>query len=249
MIRRKSNECNFNNIILMTSIYHAKILTSILISENIKINILNFIHPNQLKEIPDDYLMSSRLISFGSRHYIPPDILDRIGYGSYNLHPGPPNYPGWAPFYYAIYDRATRYGVTFHEMNDKIDAGDIVRVRDFDIPAHATTQELVNLTEFHMFELLKELAPSLKNQTDYLATTDLNWQRQPLKKKDFLAICHIPLDISEDELNRRVFAFGDSDGTIFPYLIKDNKKYRLSFDTDHPDRYSHWLHGKRFVID
>ena len=56
-------------------------------------------------------------------------------------------------------------------------------------------------------------------------------------------------NISEEELNRRVFAFGDSDGTIFPYLIKDNKKYRLSFDTDHPDRHSHWLHGKRFVID
>ena len=62
-------------------------------------------------------------------------------------------------------------------------------------------------------------------------------------------MCHITLDISEEELNRRVFAFGDSDGTIFPYLIKDNKKYRLSFDTDHPDRHSHWLHGKRFVID
>ena len=249
MIRRKSNECNFNNIILMTSIYHAKILTNILISENININILNFIHPNQLKEIPDDYLMSSRLISFGSRHYIPPDILDRIGYGSYNLHPGPPNYPGWAPFYYAIYDRATRYGVTFHEMNDKIDAGKIIRVRDFDIPSGSTTQALVNLTELHMFEMIKELAPSLVNLSEYMEANGDQWQRQPLKKNDFLAICNIQMNISFEELNHRIFAFGDSDGTIFPYLIKNNKKYRLAFDADHPDRHSVWLHGKRFVIE
>jgi len=249
MRRHASNKYKFNNIVLMTSHYHAKLITEIFVSENQKINILHFIHPNQLEELPDDFMMSSRLISFGSRHYISPDILDRIGYGAYNLHPGPTNYPGWAPFYYAIYDRATRYGVTFHEMNDKIDAGNIVRMRDFDIPAGSSTQELVNLTEFHMFELLKELAPSLANQADYLDTTDDQWQRLPLKKKDFLAICHIPLDISEEELNRRIFAFGDSDGSIFPYLVADNKKYRLAFNQDHPDRHSFWLHGKRFVIE
>jgi len=233
----------------MTSHFHAKIITEILVAVNEKINVLHFIHPNQLADLPEDYLMSSRLISFGSRHYISPVILQQIGYGSYNLHPGPTHYPGWAPFYYAIYDQATRYGVTFHEMNDKIDAGDIVCVRDFDIPPHSTTQELVNITEFHMFELLKDLAPAFSNHVEYLATTDLKWQRQPLKKKDFLAICQIPLDISDEELNRRIFAFGDSDGTIFPYLIAESKKYRLAFDTDHQDRHSYWLHGKRFVIE
>lgn len=233
----------------MTSHIHAKLITKFFVSINEKINILHFIHPNQLAELPHDFLMSSRLISFGSRHYIAPDILNRIGYGAYNLHPGPTHYPGWAPFYYAIYDQATRYGVTFHEMNDKIDAGDIVRVRDFDIAPHTTTQDLVNITEFHMFELLKDMADALANHADYLPTTDLKWQREPLKKKDFLAICHIPLDISEAELNRRLFAFGDSDGNIFPYLTADNKKYRMAFDSDHPDRHSFWLHGKRFVIE
>ena len=249
MRRHASNQYKFSNIVLMTSHFHAKIITEILVAENEKINVLHFIHPNQLADLPEDYLMSSRLISFGSRHYISPDILEQIGYGAYNLHPGPTNYPGWAPFYYAIYDQATRYGITFHEMTAKIDAGDIVHVREFDIPPHSTTQELVNLTEFHMFEQLKELAPALANQAEYLPTTDLKWQRLPLKKKDFVAICHIPLDISAQELNRRIFAFGDSDGNIFPYLIAGGKKYRLAFDSDHPDRHSYWLHGKRFVIE
>jgi len=249
MKRHTANQYKFNNIVLMTSHFYANLISNIFVEENKKINILYFIHPSQLADLPDDFLMSSRLISFGSRHYISPDILNRIGYGAYNLHPGPTNYPGWAPFYYAIYDQATRYGVTFHEMHDKIDAGDIVRVRDFDIAPHTNTQDLVNITEFHMFELLKDVADALANQADYLPTTDLKWQRKPLKKKDFLDICHIPLDISEAELNLRLFAFGDSDGNIFPYLMADNKKYRMAFDSDHPDRHSFWLHGKRFVIE
>jgi hypothetical protein len=46
-----------------------------------------------------------------------------------------------------------------------------------------------------------------------------------------------------------VFAFGDSDGEVFPYLMIEGQKYRLAFASDHPDRYSHWLHGIRFVIE
>ena len=249
MKRHTANQYKFNNIVLMTSHFYANLISNIFVEENKKINILYFIHPSQLADLPDDFLMSSRLISFGSRHYISPDILNRIGYGAYNLHPGPTNYPGWAPFYYAIYDQATQYGVTFHEMNSQIDAGDIVRVREFDIPPQSTTQQLVNLTEFHMFELLKELAPALTNQAEYLEHTNREWQRAPLKKKDFLDICNIPLDISKEELSRRIFAFGDSDGNIFPYLISNAKKYRLAFDTDHPDRHSIWLHDTRFVIE
>lgn len=233
----------------MTSRFHADIITKLLIAENKDINVLNFIHPDQLNVIPDEYLMSSRLISFGSRHYIPSSLLDRVGYGAYNFHPGPPDYPGWAPFYYAIYDRAAKFGVTCHEMTAKIDAGDIVAVRTFEIPPRCSTQTLVNLTEHEMFEMFKELSPAIACQSAYLPTTPIRWQREPLKKKDFINICHIPLDIDEAELKRRIFAFGDSDGSIFPFLYHDNKKYRLAFDGDHPERHSFWLHGQRFVAE
>ena len=249
MKRFVNNEYALSNVILMTSRSYANYLIPFLLDENSKINILQLVHPNQICDLPDYYLMSSRLISFGARYYIPPKILERIGYGSYNFHPGPTNYPGWAPFLYAIYDGAKKYGVTVHEMSPKIGAGKIISVVDFDIPPDAKPQELVDLTTAHMMDMFVKLSPFFVNHPGYLACADIDWQKSPTRKKDFAAICNIPLEIDEHELKRRIAAFGDSDGEVFPFLMIDGKKYRLAFDSDHPDRYSHWLHGIRFVAD
>jgi len=249
MKRFVNNECALSNVILMTSRSYANYLIPFLLNENSKINILQLVHSNQICDLPDYYLMSSRLISFGARYYIPPKILERIGYGSYNFHPGPTNYPGWAPFLYAIYDGAKKYGVTVHEMSPKIGAGKIISVVDFDIPPDAKPQELVDLTTAHMMDMFVKLSPFFVNHPGYLACADIDWQKSPTRKKDFAAICNIPLEIDEHELKRRIAAFGDSDGEVFPFLMIDGKKYRLAFDSDHPDRYSHWLHGIRFVAD
>jgi len=249
MKRFEKNDYQLSNVILLTSRAYAEYLTPFLLSENPGINVLQLVHPNQIDDLPDDYLMASRLISFGTRFYIPARILARIGYGSYNFHPGSTFYSGWAPFLYALYDGATQYGVTVHEMSPKIDAGKIIAVVDFDIPPNSTPQELVDLTTVSMVDLFKELSSQFANQIDYLPSIGVEWKRAPNRKKDFAAICHIPLDIDESELKRRVFAFGDSDGEVFPYLMIDGKKYRLAFASDHPDRYSHLLHGIRFVIE
>ena len=249
MKRFEKNDFQLAHVILLTSRAYAEFLTPFLLAENPAINVLQLVHPNQIDDLPDDYLMSSRLISFGTRFYIPARILARIGYGSYNFHPGSTYYSGWAPFLYALYDGAKQYGVTVHEMSPKIDAGKIIAVVEFDIPPHTRPQELIDLTTDHMVDLFKQLASPFANQTDYLPSIDVEWKRTPNRKKDFAAICHIPLDIDEAELKRRVFAFGDSDGEVFPYLMIAGQKYRLAFASDHPDRYSHWLHGIRFVIE
>ena len=249
MKRFEKNDYHLSHVILLTSRAYAEYLTPFLLSENPCINVLQLVHPNQIEDLPDDYLMASRLISFGTRFYIPARILARIGYGSYNFHPGSTFYSGWAPFLYALYDGATKYGVTVHEMSPKIDAGKIIAVVEFDIAPNTTPQELVDLTTAYMVDLFKELSSQFANQIDYLPSIGVEWKRTPNRKKDFAAICHIPLDINEAELKRRVFAFGDSDGEIFPYIMIEEQKYRLAFASDHPDRYSHWLHGIRFVIE
>ena len=47
--------------------------------------------------------------------------------GSFNLHPGPlPEYAGLNCVSWAIYEGASEYGVTLHEMVATIDAGDII---------------------------------------------------------------------------------------------------------------------------
>jgi methionyl-tRNA formyltransferase len=249
MKRFENNHQALSNVILLTSRLYADILTPALIAENPRINVLQLVHPNQVADLDDDFLLSSRLISFGTRFYIPEHILGRIGYGSYNFHPGSTTYPGWAPFLYAIYEGAKQYGVTVHEMSPKIDAGKIIAVANFAVPEGATAQLLVDMTTHHMLHLFKDLSASFVNTTGYLETSLVQWQTSPNRKKDFDALCHIALDCDAEDMKRKIFAFGDSDGEVFPYVIVDGKRYRLAFEGDHPDRHSYWLHGTRFVIE
>lgn len=80
-----------------------------------------------------DVLLNSRIIGFTTDVIVPQWMLDATGYGSYNFHPGPPDYPGWAPISFAVYERARRFGVTAHHMEAKTDTGAIVGSRLFDV--------------------------------------------------------------------------------------------------------------------
>ena len=56
----------------------------------------------------------TRLLSVGAGFVVPQRILQVVG-AAYNLHPGPPEYPGLFPSVFALYDRAPRFGITLHE--------------------------------------------------------------------------------------------------------------------------------------
>jgi hypothetical protein len=85
---------------------------------------------------------AARLISFGTDILVPGDVLKRIRYGSYNFHPGPPCYPGWAPASFAIMDDALTFGATAHLMVEKIDAGPIIGTELFPVPPEITADLL-----------------------------------------------------------------------------------------------------------
>src|SRR3954471_7113434 len=53
----------------------------------------------------------SRILSVGAGFSVPEPLLRR-GASAYNLHPGPPEYPGVYPSVFALHDRAERFGVT-----------------------------------------------------------------------------------------------------------------------------------------
>ena len=50
-----------------------------------------------------------------------------------NFHPGPPERRGIGCTNYAIYEKSKNYGVTLHEINEKIDSGNILKVKRFKI--------------------------------------------------------------------------------------------------------------------
>jgi|HubBroStandDraft_6_1064221.scaffolds.fasta_scaffold27249_2 methionyl-tRNA formyltransferase len=74
------------------------------------------------------------LLSVHSRHLIHADVLSAPTLGAYNLHPGllpecaGMNVPSWA-----LYEGATRHGVTLHHMTPVYDAGPIAFTDTFDL--------------------------------------------------------------------------------------------------------------------
>ena len=209
--------------------------------------VINIEHPNELIEFGEEFLQSCRLVSFGSRFYVRPEILSLIPYGCYNFHPGPPNYPGWAPFNFALYDGAQNYGVTVHEMTSTIDTGVIVGTKLFDIPRGCDVQQLMDLTTEAMYDLYNDLALPFAEQQTLLPVLESTWSGHIWTKKDFEEMCQIPLDICEEELNRRIHAFGSSDGINLPYLMIDGSKFLIADPDDSDERISHALFGHRFI--
>ncbi len=79
------------------------------------------------------------LLSVHSRHLIHADVLAAPTLGAYNLHPGPlPERAGLNPQSWALYEGASRHGVTLHHMTPVFDAGPIVFTDAFDLQASDT---------------------------------------------------------------------------------------------------------------
>ena len=83
---------------------------------------------------------SRRSASFGPS--LPAAILAGLGHGAYNFHPGPPNYPGWMPSSFAVYEGATEFGATAHSVSAAQDGGAIIGVDTFPLAAGMTPAEL-----------------------------------------------------------------------------------------------------------
>lgn len=79
----------------------------------------------------------TRLITFLTDVIVPGKILERLRPKPYNIHPGPPEYPGAHGLVFALFDQAREFGVTAHEMTARVDDGPIVMVDRFHLPNDA----------------------------------------------------------------------------------------------------------------
>jgi len=99
----------------------------------------------ELKKINFDCIDSSKkkkikiskkydyLISFLNSKYISKSVRKKIKINSFNFHPGPPEYPGFGCYNFALLDKVNFYGSTIHIINDKFDNGKILNVNKFKI--------------------------------------------------------------------------------------------------------------------
>ncbi len=218
----------FDTIILLTGPVEAGPLTGVLRGHNPRVDVCGVKSLEDLKTLAPDLLERARLIGFVTDVVVPVRILNALGFGAYNFHPGPPHYPGWVPAHYAIYDRAPSFGATAHRMIERVDAGPIVGVELFDIPPSASVLRLQELAFVQLARLFWRLAPKLAAQREPLAELPVKWSGIKSTRRMYRAMCEIPADISKDELEHRIAVFGDGHYGISPTVTLHGRVFRYA---------------------
>ena len=146
---------------------------------------------------------TARLISFCSSVIVRREILNLFQGPAYNFHPGPPTYPGVHPANFAIYDGATRFGVTAHIMTAEIDGGPLVGVDWFDISNDITSEGLEEQAFTHLFKLFSSLSSALVDIDKDLPILREGWTGRRRTMKELEAISQPLVPVSDEERRLR----------------------------------------------
>lgn len=163
----------------------------------------------KLRECVDGFQIHDRLISFASPVIVPADILDRLPTPAYNFHNGPPEYPGLFPACFAIYDGATNFGATVHEITAEVDQGPIVGVEMSAISPKIARINLEGLSRLLLTRLLKRMLPPILDKILRPTKIDVEWSEKVNRKPDFDALCALPEDVDQKEFELRLRAVGE----------------------------------------
>ena len=216
----------FDTIILLTGPAEHSVFTTLLRGYNPALNVLPVFTVADLAAIEPEWLARARLIAFTTPVIVPKSVLEQLGYGAYNFHPGPPQYPGWAPAHFALYERATDFGATVHRMIEQVDAGPIVDVEVFSIPADITVAGLEEQTYTKLVQMFWRLAGVLSTQAEPLVQRALRWGDRRHSRRAYQEICNIPLTIPRDELQHRIEVFGTDHFGIVPSIELHGFRFR-----------------------
>lgn len=216
----------FNTVILLTGPAEQAPLAALLKKYNSRLAVhivntlatLNAIEPHRLRH--------ARLIGFVTPVIVPKPILDRLGFGAYNFHPGSPDYPGWLPSLFATYDGARRFGATAHVMAERVDSGPIVGIELSAVPPAPDVLALESLAYTALIRLFWRLAPQLATQATLLPELPIAWSGRKSSRKLCAAMCDIPPDISKAELERRLRVFGAGRCGFSPTITLHGYRFR-----------------------
>ena len=216
----------FDRIILLTSPVEQTALSALLLGHNPQLTICPAATSEDLAALDTGALSSSRLIAFSSPVIVPREVLGSLGYGAYNFHPGPPQYPGWAPAHFALFEHASEFGATAHTMAERVDSGPIVDVALFQIPADISVLGLEGLAYAHLARLFWELSKRLATQVEPLPVREVRWGEKKNSRRAYQAICDIPLDIGKEEFDHRMRIFGGNHFGMSPTIRLHGVEFR-----------------------
>ena len=184
-------------------------LEGILLNANPDLIVSSIVTKEQLKDRAQRPFIQSRMLSVGTEIIVPASILSALDCGAYNFHPGPPTYPGRFPSCFFIYDRGKMFGTTVHEMVPKVDSGAINAVDWFEVAPDIDRVQLNYISYYSLLGLFKKFAPFLTSREEALPRIGEVWSGRASTQKDFENLCHVPINIGEDEFKRRYRAIGE----------------------------------------
>jgi methionyl-tRNA formyltransferase len=216
----------FDTIVLLTGSIEAAALAGVLGIRDPSIDIRHVETLAELESLGAATLARARLVAFSTDVIVPQAILDAVGYGAYNFHPGPPNYPGWGPAHFAIYEQAGVFGVTAHVMHKDVDSGPIVGVELFVIPDGTSVARLDQLAFAALARVFWNLARPLTCAAP-LEVLPVAWSGRKCTRRRHQAIRDVPVTVSKNDLERRIEAFGkdDADGGLVVTLHGHRFRY------------------------
>lgn len=168
------------------------------------------------------------IISYLSRWILPESLLKKAKTAAINFHPAPPEYPGYGPNNFALYEGVQEYGVTCHHMTPEVDAGPIIAVKRFSLFPTDTIATLLARTYDYQLVLFYDIM-NLILQEKELPRADENWTRKPFTRKQLDELSQITPDMTREEIEKRIKATSfegwkptiELQGFLFEYK-KDN---------------------------
>lgn len=127
------------------------------------------------------------VVSYGK--FLPKSILEIPKYGCINVHPSLlPKYRGSAPIQWAIINGDKITGTTIMQMNEKMDAGDIILQKEVKIGENETTGELWARLSLISANLLLEAINKIKNGEYKTIKQDEEYTLAPMINKEMAKI-------------------------------------------------------------
>ena len=165
---------------------------------------------SRTESIPNlDWKSFDYLISFRSFAIIPSKVLNQVKVACINFHPAPPWYRGSGGSSWALLHDDREFGVTVHEMEEKVDAGRILRVRTFAIERSWDIEKLISYSNQQLLEEFRRLISHLaehKSLKGFEESSEYSWSGELRRISSLDPLQIIGEDTSETELELRIRA-------------------------------------------
>ena len=161
--------------------------------------------------LPDDlgWIKYDYIICYRSYFILPKFLLDSTKHFNINFHPGSPKYPGSGGINLALLNGDKEFGVTAHLMDEKVDAGQIIECRNFNIKDSDDLLILLDRTHDFLFCLFLELTTKLSEHGNQFINESIKnncyaWSEKKTNISEIDKLQTISANISKSELENRI---------------------------------------------